>query len=120
MVRILKYKLANKEEEITPENLILNQRFKKLCRLNQIGIYVDEAHHLFGKELENHLRTSLRKTINYLATKLEHNNTSVVACYNYTGTPYVKNKILPEVVYSYGLKNADRKSTRLNSSHQSG
>lgn len=98
------------DEEITPEDLIFNQRFKKLCRLNQIGIYVDEAHHLFGKELEKALRkgtdTSLRNTINLLATELEHNNTSVVACYNYTGTPYVKNKILPEVVYSYGLKNA--------------
>lgn len=98
------------DDDITSEDLIFNQRFKKLCRLNQIGIYVDEAHHLFGKELEKALRkgtdTSLRNTINLLATELERSGTSVVACYNYTGTPYVKNKILPEVVYSYGLKNA--------------
>ena len=32
--------------------------------------------------------------------------THVVACYNYTGTPYVNNVLLPEVVYSYGLKDA--------------
>lgn len=27
----------------------------------------------------------------------------IVACYNYTGTPYVKKQVLPEVVYAYGL-----------------
>ena len=27
-----------------------------------------------------------------------------MACYNYTGTPYVKNQLLPEVVYAYGLR----------------
>lgn len=44
-------------------------------------------------------KTSLRDTINLLAE-----NTSIVACYNYTGTPYVKNQLLPEVVYAYGLR----------------
>lgn len=96
------------DDDIQPDDLIFNQRFKKLCRLKQIGIYVDEAHHLFGKELEKELRkgsdTSLRNTINLLAAELERNGSSVVACYNYTGTPYVKNKILPEVVYAYGLR----------------
>lgn len=85
--------------------LMDNQRFKKLCRLPQLGVYVDEAHHLFGADLEKQIRaggankTSLRDTINLLA---EH--TSIVACYNYTGTPYVKNQLLPEVVYAYGLR----------------
>jgi len=99
------------DNDIQPDDLIFNQRYKKLCRLQQIGIYVDEAHHLFGQELEKSLHnkttdTSLRSTINLLASELERNGTSVVGCYNYTGTPYVKNKVLPEVVYSYGLKNA--------------
>lgn len=86
-------------------SLMDNQRFKKLCRLPQLGVYVDEAHHLFGADLEKQLRakkgntTSLRATINLLA-----DNTSIVACYNYTGTPYVKNQLLPEVVYAYGLR----------------
>lgn len=85
--------------------LMDNQRFKKLCRLPQLGVYVDEAHHLFGADLEKQIRssgarkTSLRDTINLLAA-----NTSIVACYNYTGTPYVKNQLLPEVVYTYGLR----------------
>lgn len=85
--------------------LMDNQRFKKLCRLPQLGVYVDEAHHLFGADLEKQIRssgakkTSLRDTINLLAE-----NTSIVACYNYTGTPYVKNQLLPEVVYAYGLQ----------------
>ena len=98
------------DEDLQPDELIFNQRFKKLCRLTQIGVYVDEAHHLFGTELEKELRnkseTSLRSTINLLASELERNGTSVVACYNYTGTPYVKNEILPEVVYSYGLRDS--------------
>lgn len=85
--------------------LMDNQRFKKLCRLPQLGVYVDEAHHLFGADLEKQIRasgagkTSLRDTINLLAQ-----HTSIVACYNYTGTPYVKNQLLPEVVYAYGLR----------------
>ena len=85
--------------------LMDNQRFKKLCRLPQLAVYVDEAHHLFGADLEKQIRssgankTSLRDTINLLAA-----NTSIVACYNYTGTPYVKNQLLPEVVYAYGLR----------------
>ena len=85
--------------------LMDNQRFKKLCRLPQLGVYVDEAHHLFGADLEEQRRsggankTSRRDTINLLAEY-----TSIVACYNYTGTPYVKNQPLPEVVYAYGLR----------------
>lgn len=85
-------------------SLMDNQRFKKLCRLPQFGVYVDEAHHLFGANLEKELRsggankTTLRNTINMLA-----DSTSIVACYNYTGTPYVNNQVLPEVVYAYGL-----------------
>ena len=86
-------------------SLMDNQRFQKLCRLPQLGIYVDEAHHLFGANLEKELRsggsnkTTLRNTINLLAE-----STSIVACYNFTGTPYVNNQVLPEVVYAYGLR----------------
>ena len=95
------------------DNLTINQRFRKLCRLNQLGIYVDEAHHLFGAALEKELRanaakTSLRSTINMLADNLIKSGGSVVACYNYTGTPYVQNQILPEVVYAHGLKESIR------------
>lgn len=97
---------ADDEDDAWDDTTLMdNQRFKKLCRLPQLGVYVDEAHHLFGADLEKQIRssgankTSLRDTINLLAA-----NTSIVACYNYTGTPYVKNQLLPEVVYAYGLR----------------
>lgn len=84
-----------------------NQRYEKLTRLEQLGVYVDEAHHMFGKDLEKSI-SSLRQTINDLNTALRQNKTQIVACYNYTGTPYVENSVLPEVVYYYGLKEAIR------------
>jgi len=89
--------------------LLSNQRFAKLTRLKQLGIYVDEAHHAFGNTLAKDFglkksATSLRLTINGLAQNLKDAGSKVVACYNYTGTPYVNNRLLPEVVYEYGLK----------------
>lgn len=91
--------------------LTTNQRFEKLRRLEQLGIYVDEAHHLFGGKLAQDMgikatASSLRTTIDYLAASLNASGTRVVACYNYTGTPYVGREVLPEVVYAYGLKEA--------------
>lgn len=80
-----------------------NQRFSKITRLGQLGIYIDEAHHAFGNKLDKELK-SLRLTIDEVAAHLKEAGTHIVACYNYTGTPYVKNQVLPEVVYAYGLK----------------
>lgn len=94
------------DENVRDEGeLLTNQRFEKLTRLQQLGIFVDEAHHLFGNDLQKSM-TSLRLTINELNSALTQNNTKVVGCYNYTGTPYLENSVLPEVVYSYGLKEA--------------
>ena len=98
----------------TPEDeaeLTVNQRFQKLTRLEQLGIFVDEAHHAFGTKLARDMgikksSTSLRLTIDELATNLERAGTRVSACYNFTGTPYVGQQVLPEVVYGYGLKEA--------------
>lgn len=105
--------LYGKDEQIEEGDLIFNQRFEKLTRLKQLGIYVDEAHHLFGKQLNKDLydktKSSLRTTINMLANRLNRKGSRVVACYNYTGTPYVGDNILPEVIYSYGLKEAIQK-----------
>lgn len=88
-----------------------NHRFTKLTRLKQLGIYVDEAHHVFGNDLAQDFgikpsATSLRVTINELAENLKEAGTNVVGCYNYTGTPYVGSRLLPEVVYAYGLREA--------------
>lgn len=95
----------------TDVDLITNQRFAKLTRLKQLGIYVDEAHHVFGNALAQDFgikatTTSLRVTINALSKDLEAAGTKVVGCYNYTGTPYVGSRLLPEVVYAYGLREA--------------
>ena len=98
----------------TPEDeagLTVNQRFQKLTRLEQLGIFVDEAHHAFGNTLARDMgiqrsSTSLRLTIDELAANLEKAGTHVCACYNFTGTPYVGQQVLPEVVYGYGLKEA--------------
>lgn len=97
-----------------PDNeaeLATNQRFEKLRRLEQLGIYVDEAHHSFGDGLAKDMgikiaTNSLRNTIDELALSLAKSGTRVVACFNFTGTPYVGKNILPEVVYGYGLKEA--------------
>lgn len=104
------YAFDQPEEE---GELTTNQRFEKLCRLEQLGIYVDEAHHAFGKALAKDMGlgaketdTSLRTTIDILSASLDRAGTRVVACYNYTGTPYVGREVLPEVVYAYGLKDA--------------
>ena len=95
-------------------DLSTNQRFEKLRRLEQLGIYIDEAHHAFGNQLAKDMgikqtKTSLRTTVDLLAKSLEAAGTHMVACYNYTGTPYVGKEVLPEVVYAYGLQEAINK-----------
>jgi type III restriction enzyme len=104
------------DEPDSEDALTTNQRFEKLRRLERLGIYVDEAHHAFGTNLakdvgaqEDNRQTSLRMTIDRLADSLKRAGTQVVACYNYTGTPYVGNEILPEVVYAFGLQDAINK-----------
>ncbi|RDL45499.1 type III restriction endonuclease [Marinomonas piezotolerans] len=101
---------------VAPEeeaDLVANQRFRKLERLPQLGIFVDEAHHAFGTKLAKDMgiqadntANSLRKTIDELAVNLKQAGTNVVGCYNYTGTPYVGKEVIPEVVYAYGLRKA--------------
>lgn len=98
-------------------SLTTNQRFEKLRRLEQLGIYIDEAHHAFGDNLAKDVGakkdtrvTSLRTTVDELAISLKQSGTRVVACYNYTGTPYVNNMVLPEVVYAFGLQEAIQKA----------
>ena len=60
-------------------------------------MFSDEAHNTYGQELEKTMK-KVRQTINYLAEK-----TDLKVVINTTGTPYFKKKILPDVVYWYGL-----------------
>ena len=99
------------DEPDDDDSLTTNQRYQKLQRLEQLGIFVDEAHHAFGTKLAEDMgakenMTSLRRTIDELAASLNKAGTRVVACYNYTGTPYVGKEVLPEVIYAYGLQEA--------------
>jgi type III restriction enzyme len=105
--------LYNFDQPNDEDSLTTNQRFEKLRRIEQLGIYIDEAHHAFGNKLAQDMgvaakqnETSLRRTVDELAASLERSGTHVVACYNYTGTPYVGNQVLPEVVYALGLQEA--------------
>jgi len=105
------YEMLGEAAPETDADLAVNARFQRIARLPQLGIYVDEAHHSMGAALEKDLgqakqASALRTTIDELARALEHKKTSVVGCYNFTGTPYVKDTIMPEVVYAYGLKPA--------------
>lgn len=105
------YEMLGEAAPETDADLAVNARFQRIARLPQLGIYVDEAHHSMGAALEKDLgqarvASALRTTIDELARALEHKKTAVVGCYNFTGTPYVKDTIMPEVVYAYGLKPA--------------
>ena len=105
------YEMLGEDVPETDADLAVNARFQRIARLPQLGVYVDEAHHSMGASLEKDLGqaaqvSALRTTIDELAKALEHKKTSVVGCYNFTGTPYVKDRIMPEVVYAYGLKAA--------------
>lgn len=111
------------DEPDDEQSLASNQRFEKLRRLQQLGVYVDEAHHAFGNKLARDMgvtkgKTSLRLTIDELAISLKRAGTTLVGCYNYTGTPYVGDQILPEVVYAFGLQDAiDKQYLKLVRTH---
>ncbi len=77
---------------------IENRRLAALRGLSNLVVFVDEAHHSYGKTLEGTLKKT-RQTINYL-----HGNAPLVGVANFTGTPYVSNKMIADVVYHFGLK----------------
>lgn len=81
-------------------DLISNARLQRLQELDNLAVFVDEAHHSFGRSLQGELKR-VRETINRM-----HRRTPLVGCVNLTGTPYVDNRMLPEVVYYYPLANS--------------
>lgn len=98
-------------DSLEDTELTTNQRFEKLRQLEQLAIYIDEAHHAFGKQLAKDMTrsetgTSLRNTVDELASELKKAGTCVVACHNFTGTPYADGTIFPEVMYAFGLSEA--------------
>ncbi len=77
---------------------IENQRLLAIKKLDNLSIFVDEAHHSFGTNLEGELKKT-KETINRI-----HDNKSLVNCINMTWTPYIDGEMIPQVVYYYGLK----------------
>jgi hypothetical protein len=75
-----------------------NKRLLSIQGLENLTVFVDEAHHSYGEDLSEKLNQS-RKTIHHLAE-----NTNVISVVNLTGTPYVKNVMLPDTVYTFGLQ----------------
>jgi len=84
---------AQKEKRVELES---NLRLQKIAGLPNLGVFSDEAHHTYGN-LFNELKR-VRETINYI-----HENTSLIAVVNTTGTPYYRKQPLREVIFWYGL-----------------
>lgn len=90
--------LTNEKER--KEKSIINRRLIALQGLENLAIFVDEAHHSYGNDLNNELKKT-RETISYLNT---NGVTKIVNVANFTGTPFFKNRFIKDVVYYYGLK----------------
>ncbi len=78
---------------------IENERFTALKNLDNLSIFIDEAHHSFWKNLDDEIK-KLKFTINRI-----HENKSLVNCVNMTWTPYIEWKLIQDVVFYYWLKN---------------
>ncbi len=74
-----------------------NLRLQTIASLPDLGVFSDEAHHLYGGNTFKKLKR-VRETINYI-----HTATPIVAVINTTGTPYYKKQTLKEVIAWYGL-----------------
>jgi len=85
----------NKSQE-EKENFV-NLRLSTIASLQNLGVFSDEAHNTYGQQLNVQIK-KVRQTIDYL-----HKNTDLKVVINTTGTPYIKNQILKDVVFWYGL-----------------
>ncbi len=77
---------------------LANRRLKQLASLPHLAVFSDEAHHAFGRGMENDLKR-VRQTIDYLHEK----SPNLIAVVSTTGTPYLNRQPLLDVIYWYGL-----------------
>lgn len=75
-----------------------NIRLSAIRQLERLSIFVDEVHHSYGAAMDTELKRT-RETIEYI-----HGNKPLVSVVNLTGTPYIKNRMIADVVYHFGLK----------------
>jgi len=79
-----------------------NLRLRAIASLPNLGLFSDEAHHTYGREMGERLKR-VRQTVDYL-----HEKTNVIAVVNTTGTPYYEHQPFRDVVIWYGLSEGIR------------
>lgn len=89
-----------RNESYLRNKVIENRRLQAIRELHNLIVFVDEAHHSFGTTLEGTLKKT-KETINYIHRE---GKTPLVGVINLTGTPYINNKMISDVVYHFGLK----------------
>ncbi len=86
------------DTQLLEKQEVENKRLYAIRHLSNLSVFVDEAHHAYGTTLEGALKKT-KQTIDYL-----HGNTPLVGVINLTGTPYVNNRMIADVMYHFGLK----------------
>lgn len=89
-----------RDESTLRKRAVENKRLQAIRELNDLIVFVDEAHHSFGTTLEGSLKKT-KETINFIH---KEGKTPLVAVVNLTGTPYIGGKMISDVVYHFGLK----------------
>lgn len=89
-----------RDESYLKNKAIENRRLQSIRELTNLIVFVDEAHHSFGTTLEGTLKKT-KETINYIHRE---GKTPLVGVVNLTGTPYINNKMIADVVFHFGLK----------------
>ena len=79
-----------------------NLRLRAVASLPNLGVFSDEAHHTYGREIGTRLKR-VRQTVDYL-----HEKTDLLCVVNTTGTPYYERQPLRDVVIWYGLSQGIR------------
>jgi len=79
-----------------------NLRLRAIASLPNLGVFSDEAHHTYGREIGKSLKR-VRQTVDYL-----HDKTDLICVVNTTGTPYYERQPLRDVVIWYGLSEGIR------------
>jgi len=79
-----------------------NLRLQAIASLPSLGVFSDEAHHTYGREIGAQLKR-VRQTVDYL-----HEKTDLICVINTTGTPYYERQPLRDVVIWYGLSEGIR------------
>jgi superfamily II DNA or RNA helicase len=82
----------------------INSRLRAIRQLENLSIIVDEAHHSYGSKGKDSLEKTLKSSRETIAHINEEGKTPLVNVVNLTGTPYVNNKLINDVVYHFGLK----------------